>query len=109
MRESPSDSAPQVELNEGASSPDMFEPRAKHPQREHVKREMREPRVHEHVRDDSPPRIWKSCRIESEDGVDRFLREQRELQEIHAYIQGQQPLNSARHARRIRCVVKLAH
>src|ERR1700730_5858286 len=101
--------AEEIEPYERASSPLMLQPRAEHPEREHVEREVREPRVHEHVRDYRPPGSGKAGRIESEPRIHRILSKQRKLQEIHADIQRQQPLNSARHAWRFRCIVQLTH
>src|SRR5689334_24501906 len=102
MRYSTADTGPQVEPNESLGSPFLFQTRSEHPQREHVEREMRQPRVDEHVRDDRPPVGGETRWIEGECGIDGVRPEQRELQEINADVQRQQPLNGARYARRIR-------
>src|SRR6266446_6178317 len=101
--------AEEIEPDERASSPLVFQPRAEHPEREHVEREVRKPRVSEHVCDYRPPVGREAGRIESERRVHRLWSKQRQLQEIHADVQRQQPLNSARHAWRFRYIVQLAH
>src|SRR6266567_8318657 len=101
--------AEEIEPDKCPSSPLVLQPGAKHPEREHVECEMRKPRVHEHVRDCRPPVSRKAGWVEGERRIHRILSKQRQLQEIHADVQRQQPLNSARHAWRLRCFVQLAH
>src|SRR5688500_16969409 len=61
--------------------------------------------MHEHVRDDRPPRRWKAGRIERQPREHPFVAEEHRLQEIQTYIQGEEPLNGGCQARRLGFVV----
>ena len=79
VRDRTADAAPEIELNEAACSPFLLQTRSKHPQREHVECEVRQPRVHEHVRDERPPGRRETSRIESERRVRGIRPKQRQL------------------------------
>src|SRR6185312_10611556 len=95
MEYSAAESAPQIEVGECTRSERAFHARAEHPQHDHVRRDVREARVYEHVGADRPP-VGRKLRRRQTQPRRNVCRPdwRRQLDEINQYVERDEPLDS---------------
>jgi hypothetical protein len=86
--------AEQIKPREFLVAPRMFEPRAKDVQAVHVRDEMPQSGVHEHVRDGRPPTPRQRAGIEAEPRRHVLVRHDGHLQERHRDVDRDERLDA---------------
>src|SRR5574338_158453 len=94
MREPAAEPAEDVVARELTRAPGPLDSRTEEVERVHVQGEMPEPAVHEHVRDDRPPRTPEVVHLEPQGLLHVLRTHDRQLQEVDRDVNRDQPLHS---------------